>query len=190
MLRTRSAQLPSSRCPHAADDHEHERDRDDDHPRGWSRKGASDTAAAAGSVSGSITEDSVGTAAGANATAASAAVKPVVKRPTPAVVSKGAMPFSSWMSDVMPNDAWLMMSFVVAWFCGEHLVGRGWAMLHATLAPLSHDAGRLGHAVQLPASGCHRHILCIWVSHRPPSLPCLQHPACCCCCGPLCLMER
>lgn len=43
----------------------------------------------------------------------------VAKRPTPAAASKGAMPFSDWVSDVMPHDALLMMSFVVAWFCGE-----------------------------------------------------------------------
>lgn len=29
------------------------------------------------------------------------------------------MPFSDWVSDVMPHDALIMMSFVVAWFCGE-----------------------------------------------------------------------
>lgn len=58
-----------------ADDNEHERDHDDDdHPRGWSRKGAAYTAPS--SASGSATDDCLGTAAGANATAAGAAVKP------------------------------------------------------------------------------------------------------------------
>ncbi|KAI7845958.1 hypothetical protein COHA_000504 [Chlorella ohadii] len=101
---------------------EHEHDDDDDHPRGWSRKGAASTAPAASSGSASVTEDSLSTAAGTSATAAGAAVKPVVKRPTPAAAKKGAMPFSDWVSNVMPNDAWLMMSFVVAWFCAPGLL--------------------------------------------------------------------
>lgn len=56
----------------------------------------------------------------------------VVKRPTPAAASKGAVPFSDWVSHVMPNDAWLMMSFVVAWFCGEWgcFVKGAWGGVH------------------------------------------------------------
>lgn len=111
------------------DDDEHERDHnDDDQPRGWSRKGAAYTAPS--SASGSVPDDNLGTAAGANATAAGAAVKPVAKRPTPAAASKGAMPFSDWVSDVMPHDALLMMSFVVAWFCAPGVVLLLWPFVY------------------------------------------------------------
>lgn len=59
-----------------------------------------------------------------------------VKRPTPTAASKGAMPFSDWVSHVVPNDAWLMMSFVVAWFCGEWgcFVKMAWGGVHQVAA--------------------------------------------------------